>query len=32
MTNINIIVMGRRMEIIIDTKRVINVESSFVTE
>ncbi|VUX23402.1 Uncharacterised protein [Dorea longicatena] len=32
MTNVNIIVMGRRMEIIIDTKRVINVESSFVTE
>lgn len=32
MTNVNIIVMGRRKEIIIDTKRVINVESSFVTE
>ena len=32
MTNVNIIVMGRRMEIIIDTKRVLNVESSFVTE
>lgn len=32
MTNVNIIVMGRRMETIIDTKRVINVESSFVTE